>query len=194
MKDPAFLFYYQDFIVGTTFMTLEEKGAYITLLCFLADKEGIIEENILKIIPLAIWEAICCKFQKKDGLFFNKRLSDEIEKRRLYTASRRKNLHMDNHMGNHMKKHKKKPYVAHMENENENININKDIDINSIWYKELKTDFPNIDLDSELKKMYLWLKDNPRKNLKKTFRNWLLNCKPKGNYGTAKNNSGKGSE
>ena len=83
-KDPAFLFYYQDFIVGTTFMTLEERGAYITLLCFLADKEGITEEDVLKIIPEPIWKAICKKFKQKDGLFYNQRLSDEIEKRRKF--------------------------------------------------------------------------------------------------------------
>ncbi len=64
-KDPAFLFYYQDFLVGTTFMTLEERGAYITLLCYLADKGKITLPEILKIIPEHIWSAICCKFKNE---------------------------------------------------------------------------------------------------------------------------------
>ena len=32
-KDPAFLFYFRDFLVSTSFMTFEELGAYIKLLC-----------------------------------------------------------------------------------------------------------------------------------------------------------------
>jgi uncharacterized protein YdaU (DUF1376 family) len=115
-KDPAFLFYYQDFLVGTTFMTLEERGAYITLLCYLADKGKITLTEILKIIPEHIWSAICCKFKKDGDYYFNGRLQEEIEKRKKFTESRRKNLHKESHMDDHMK--------AHMENEN--ININKD--------------------------------------------------------------------
>jgi hypothetical protein len=114
-KDPAFLFYYQDFLVGTTFMTLEERGAYITLLCYLADKGKITLPEILKIIPEHIWSAICCKFKNEGEYYFNSRLQEEIEKRKKFTESRRKNLHKESHMDDHMK--------AHMENENENIYI-----------------------------------------------------------------------
>ena len=32
-KDPAVLFYTQDFLVGTMTMSYEQKGKYITLLC-----------------------------------------------------------------------------------------------------------------------------------------------------------------
>jgi len=56
--------------------------------------------------------------------------------------------------------------------------IQKTLDVSSEWYLSLHTDFPNIKIDHELKRFEIWLKDNPRKNLKKTFRNWLLNCKP----------------
>lgn len=52
------------------------------------------------------------------------------------------------------------------------------INITSSWYQEIKKDFPEIDVDAELSRMNLWLKDNPRKNHKKTFRNWLINSKP----------------
>jgi len=117
-KDPAFLFYYQDFLVGTTFMTMEERGAYITLLCYQADKGKITEQEILKIISEPIWRAICCKFKFEDGFYFNVRLSKEVEKRRSFTDSRRKNLHMDTHMESHMEA----KTTHHMENEIENKN------------------------------------------------------------------------
>ena len=136
-KDPAFLFYYQDFLVGTSFMTLEEVGAYIKLLCFQADKGELTEKEILKKIPLVIWESICCKFEQGAKGYFNRRLQEEVLKRRLYTESRRKNLHMGKHMGTHMGG----AMTPHMENENEDVNENKDvIEISSFFnYFCLKT-------------------------------------------------------
>lgn len=120
-KDPAFLFYYQDFLVGVSFMTLEEIGAYIKLLCFQADRGPLSEQEILKKIPDNIWHAICDKFEKgPDGRFYNKRMAVEIEKRRLYTESRKNNLHKVKHMDSHMARH----MTPHMENENDNVNIN----------------------------------------------------------------------
>ena len=119
-KDPAFLFYYQDFLVGTSFMTFEEIGAYIKILCFLADRQYLTEEQILKKIPKHIWEAICCKFEKNEIGFYNKRLQIEVNKRKKFTKSRRENLHMGSHMGSHMKS----KCSPHMENENENENRN----------------------------------------------------------------------
>ena len=47
MKDPAFLFYYQDFLVGTSFMSNEVIGAYIKILCYQADKGSISKEHML---------------------------------------------------------------------------------------------------------------------------------------------------
>lgn len=124
-KDPAFLFYYQDFLVGTSFMTLEETGAYIKLLCFQAAKGHLSEESILKKIPSPIWQAICCNFKNGVDGFYNERLEVEIQKRRLFTQSRRDNLHMDSHMDKHMDR----VLPPHMENENENkdVNVIKDI-------------------------------------------------------------------
>ena len=39
-KDPAFLFYPNDFIVGTLMMTDEEVGIYIRLLAYIHTREG----------------------------------------------------------------------------------------------------------------------------------------------------------
>ena len=123
-KDPAFLFYYRDFLVGTSFMTLEEMGAYIKLLCFQADRGHLTEAQILKKIPAPIWDAICGHFRKDEKGFYNERLSLEIEKRRLFTESRRKNLHKKQHMEPHMEPH----MGIHMENAN--ANANEDINDN----------------------------------------------------------------
>jgi uncharacterized protein YdaU (DUF1376 family) len=70
MKDPAILFYYQDFLVGTSFLTNEEVGAYIRVLCHMADKGSISKEHILKICSTHdIYNAIIEKFQiDEDGL------------------------------------------------------------------------------------------------------------------------------
>ena len=117
-KDPAFLFYYQDFAYGTRKMTFAEKGAYIELLCEQADTGHLSMEDIKRILKndFPIWGIICCKFiTDENGNFYNKVLDEHITKRRKYTESRKKNLkgsHMDSHMN------------EHMENENENRNVN----------------------------------------------------------------------
>jgi len=119
MKDPAVLFYTQDFLTGTMLMTPAQRGNYITLLCLQHQKGRLSERDMLKIcgeFDEDIWE----KFERdENGLFYNVRMENEGEKRRNYTNSRRKNLKKDSHMN------------AHMENENENINedviVNKEL-------------------------------------------------------------------
>ena len=120
-KDPAFLFYYQDFLVGTQFMSHAEKGAYISILCHLADK-GPLPESHIKIIcgDVGLTENIRGKLtQQNDGNFHQKRLSYEVLKRKNYSKSRRNNRLKKKDMKNICKS-----YVRHMENENENISFN----------------------------------------------------------------------
>ena len=116
-QDPAFLFYYQDFLIGTEFMSAEETGLYIRILCHMADKGKLSLRHIQSICKgYAFTDNVKEKFLvDKDGFFFNKRLRHEVEKRRLYAESRRKNA---------------KAYAKHMENENENIN-NSNVNINN---------------------------------------------------------------
>ncbi len=52
------------------------------------------------------------------------------------------------------------------------------VDPESDWYKQLKNDFSNIDIDGEFKRFLIWEKDNSRNNHKKSFKNWLLNSEP----------------
>lgn len=131
-KDPAFLFYYQDFAYGTRKMSFEEKGCYIELLCEQADIGHLSLEDIKRALKLSfpIWETICCKFAKDDnGLFYNIVLQEHIQKRKSYTESRLNNLHMGRHK------------VFHMENVNENKNVIKDkenklvFNFEEIWAK-----------------------------------------------------------
>lgn len=93
MKDPAFLFYYQDWLVGTYFLNRREKGAYMDLLCYQADKDKLTMEAIKEILDgdFDIWDKIKDKFIEENGLFYNKRLKIEREKRLLFVESRRKN-------------------------------------------------------------------------------------------------------
>lgn len=143
-KDPAFLFYFQDFLVGTTFLSLEETGAYIKLLCFLADKGSLTEEQILKKIPPLIWDSICGKFCNDGGNIYHPRLREEVEKRQSYTTSRRKNLHMGKHKGS--------PYDevsgSHMENEDEDVSLLVD-------YWNNKKELPSIVIISSTRKKKL---------------------------------------
>ena len=140
MKDPAFLFYPEAFLVGTMDMTNEEVGVYIRLLCRQHQK-GHIPESRIKTVP----EEVQSKFTKdENGLYYNERLDKEIEKRQKYTESRRNNgakggrpknepygepteNHMDNHMQNHMQTDRlsvAKPTENHIINRNRNINKN----------------------------------------------------------------------
>ena len=125
-KDPAFLFYPNDWVGGTMGMTFEEKGAYMELLMMQFNRGHMTSHMIGQTVG-QLWGKVQDKFVKdKDGLWYNERLEEEKNKRKKYTESRRNNLSGQNqypdgdkkdcgHMGNHM--------GSHMEDED----INKDI-------------------------------------------------------------------
>lgn len=121
-KDPAFLFYPNDYIGGTMGMTFEEKGAYIELLMMQFNR-GHMDGHMIGHTVGQLWDKIKTKFiQDEAGLWYNKRLEIEKNKRIAYSNSRRNNIegknqyNNDDHMGGHM--------TIHMENENINENIN----------------------------------------------------------------------
>jgi hypothetical protein len=123
-KDPAFLFYHQDFFTGVSDMTNEEVGAYIRCLCVQASKGGISEKH-MKIIcnSYDVHNSIKNKFtfDPVDNLYKNERLSSEIKKRKDYSISRANNRKSKKNKDEHMN-NISKSYVKHMENENENEN------------------------------------------------------------------------
>jgi len=129
MKDPAVLFYFQDFLVGTEFMTDEEIGKYMRVLCHLADKGSLNKSQILRIcktniIPEAINEKLLID---EDGKYYQKRMKIEQEKRAKHIEHQRENANKrwkkDECDGNAM--------AMPLLNENENINrdINEDKNI-----------------------------------------------------------------
>jgi len=122
-KDPAFLFYYQDFLVGIDDMTNEEAGAYIRCLCHQAAKSTISEKHMIKIcLRQDVYDVVRAKFiSASDGNLINERLQLEINKRIAFAESRRNNRlkkSSDKHMSNISSS-----YDKHMENENENENV-----------------------------------------------------------------------
>jgi uncharacterized protein YdaU (DUF1376 family) len=117
-KDPAFLFYTQDFLVGTMYMTDEQVGIYIRLLCNQHQKGKLTEKDMKKICKVYD-EDIYSKFvEDGEGNYFNVRLYEETIKRSRYVDNRVKNFnkrksgeinnlscHMDSHMDRHMETH-----------------------------------------------------------------------------------------
>ena len=116
MKDPAFLFYPGDWLGGTLGMTLEEKGAYLELLICQFNSGHMTSHMVGRMVG-QVFGQIQDKFKKdENGLWYNKRLDIEIEKRNSFINSRKNNLKGFNQYkknGGHME--------GHMEDENENI-------------------------------------------------------------------------
>lgn len=141
-KDPAFLFYTNDFISGTQFFTNEEVGLYIRLLCA-QHQHGRLSEKQVKIICNSLDNEVLNKFTKDEqGLYYNERLESEIEKRSKFSLSR-----SANRLGKTKdttkppkKKNTRKTYDYHMEDENENKDkVISEYDIAFKNYVEMRT-------------------------------------------------------
>lgn len=90
-KDPAFLFYYDRFMLGTYSMTNEEVGAYMRLLCLQANKGYVTMEEINN-TRLTSDIQVKNKFEEiSPGVFRNAVLFDIMEDRKKFTESRRSN-------------------------------------------------------------------------------------------------------
>jgi uncharacterized protein YdaU (DUF1376 family) len=125
-KDPAFLFYPNDYLGGTMGMTFEEKGAYIDLL-MLQFNRGHMTEHMIGHTVGQLWKNIKDKFiQDPTGLWYNVRLDEEKSKRMAFTQSRRNNIKgVNQHTLGHM--------TSHMENVNVNEDKNINIDFDFFW-------------------------------------------------------------
>lgn len=88
-KDPAFLFYPSDFLTGVSDLTMEERGIYITLLC-LQHQKGRLTEKMMRLCHGIIPADVLHKFSiDENGLYYNKRLEEEIEKRKQHSEKQR---------------------------------------------------------------------------------------------------------
>jgi len=91
-KDPAFLFYSGDFLTGVQFLTHEQRGKYITLLCMQHQQGHLKEKHMLMVCNEQDTE-VFEKFAKdNDGLYYQPRLELEMTRRANYNAGRRQNL------------------------------------------------------------------------------------------------------
>jgi hypothetical protein len=103
-------------------MDNEQVGKFIRLICAQHQKGRLNEKDMLKICGTHD-EDIFSKFtQDSDGLYYNERLEQEVNKRKAYSESRRNNRKKKEDMNNISLS-----YVKHMENENENINVNSNV-------------------------------------------------------------------
>ena len=157
MKDPAFLFYPEAFIIGTRKMTDEEVGQYIRALCEQFFEGELDEDYWLNLKP-----KVAEKFSKNNGKVFNKRLKEEMEKRRKSAEASRKNgakggrprkieetqeepkknLQVSDRLT------QKEPIKNLSINTNTNINTNKDIDKNSISESSIRDPEAQAKLDA----------------------------------------------
>lgn len=139
-KDPAFLFYTQDFYVGTAFLTHAQVGKYIRLICAQHQHGRLSEERIMHICG-DMDPAVLDKFSKdQDGNYYNVRLEAEIEKRKKFSESRRGNIKKRwekntseiqvNNTSNTLEYTSEDTSVIHMENENIYIESSNNISSN----------------------------------------------------------------
>jgi len=118
MKDPAVLFYFQDFLVGTELMTHDEVGMYIRILCHLADKKVLNMKQLRFICRGDVPECIMEKMQQDgEGNYYQHRMQEERAKRTGFVESRRANA---------KRMHEHKPELMDDVNENVNRDIDKD--------------------------------------------------------------------
>ena len=146
-KDPAFLFYPGDWLGGTMGMTFEEKGAYLELLLFQFNNGKFLKaqaKQVLSICSASAFEKVLQKFDTDGTYYWKQKLSDEIERRRKFTESRKNNA-----KGNKSTK----AYAQHMETETEIETIieNKlNSALDEIYLEQQRMKWKEIDFDFEL--------------------------------------------
>lgn len=95
-KDPAFLFYPNDWLGGTATMDMASRGCYISLLVAQFNDGFLSEKSIKKVLGKHYkkeWPTLQKKFIKTDaGLFFNERLKEEQEKRAAHSAKQKQRI------------------------------------------------------------------------------------------------------
>lgn len=126
-KDPAFLFYSQDFFTGTATMSFEDKGKYIHILS-LMHQQGRMSEETIRFVVGSVSDSLKSKFVvDTTGLWYNERLESEIDKRAKFIESRINNGKLGGRpkaLAKPNGKPKEEPTDNLLEDENEN-SLNK---------------------------------------------------------------------
>lgn len=90
-ENPAFLFYSNDFLEGTLILPMEDRGKYITLLCYM-HAHGRLREDVVKQLTGKMSAKLRSKFNVDEhGLWYNKRLEKEIRNRQKFVYTRQQN-------------------------------------------------------------------------------------------------------
>jgi uncharacterized protein YdaU (DUF1376 family) len=190
-KDPAFLFYPNDWIGGTLGMTFEEKGAYMELLMTQFNRGHMTTHMIAQVVGQN-WDKIKEKFIKdENGLWYNERLEEEKVKRQNFTKSRRNNVSGNNQHKKNSEKNKEKVgghmdghMTSHMEDENTllyNNTINKEKESENLKNSNLFRQ-PNIPTKDQVWEFFCGL--NATKEMAKSFYDkhegtgWFYNGSP----------------
>jgi len=138
-KDPAFLFYTGDFSTGTQFFSDEQVGKYLRIL-MAQHQHGHLTKNQVMFICKSYDEDIFSKLTiDENGLYFQKRLEFEVNKRVAFSESRRKNKQGKEKDITNISK----SYDKHMENENENKKENKDKKGKGVVGEKQKLEIPD---------------------------------------------------
>jgi uncharacterized protein YdaU (DUF1376 family) len=189
-KDPAVLFYTSDFLTGTCFFTMEERGQYITLLCE-QHQLGTIPENHMINICKSNDSPVIKKFIKdENGNYYNQRMRDESERRKTYCESR-----SNNKSGAKKKEIIRKSYDKHMETETETVNENITKDINEVYNSYPSKCHSGRSTGKTAKnrdKIKILLRDNSTQQLIELINIYITDCKKTNtyikNFGTFLNN------
>lgn len=188
-KDPAFLFYPGDWLGGTIGMTLEEKGAYMELLMVQFNRGHMTSHMIGQTVG-QLWVKVQDKFIQDDkGLWYNRRLDEEKEKRKNFTDSRKNNVsgtnqytkkkgRVNGHMTSHMENRNENEYYNNKKEAFDEISNNyletepqRNILTNRGWKSAAKTDTDALlyhFLDSQAD-----LKIQNKSDVKSHFKKWL---------------------
>jgi hypothetical protein len=150
-KDPAVLFYADNFLSGTMFLSDTQVGRYIRALCAQQIHGHLTKEQLEGIIKND--PEIIKKFDVDDqGLFFNARMDKEIAKRRKYSESRsknRKSVPKPNDISEEMEKDMSNHMCQHMETLNTKYEFNSEF--NSLgkyenpFFEKFKKAYPDKD-------------------------------------------------
>jgi len=127
MKDPAILWYWNDWIGGTVTFSRFLKGCYIDLLAAQFNSGPLSLEEIKTVLgtDFAAWGSLSKKFKKTEtGLFFNERMEVEKAKRKEFSDKQKERV---------LKRWNKSGICSgntvvlpKIENDNENRNENKE--------------------------------------------------------------------
>jgi hypothetical protein len=193
-KDPAFLFYTSDFLVGTITMTNEQVGKYIRLLC-LQHQKGRLTEQDFDHFQAKNDNAILQKFISEDGSYYNERLYQESEKRKKHSEHQKMNAKKRWQCQTDAKP---MPNVCDgnaiampLENENENENENRNVNVlkggaggkmKVPAFEEVNTVFEEKGHPDQAEKFFNYYEANgwrvgrnPMKNWKAAVNNWIKN-------------------